>query len=75
MRRRALPESAYDFYTHDGRDGELGPTRDTFEEAKRDQKSIREKLAVWQRCTIEVCWELCEKKILRLISKKRSNRP
>jgi hypothetical protein len=65
--RRLLPEAAYDFFTHDGRDGEMGPDRDTLVEAQADARRIRKGLVSWKRCVITLEWSMSEKKIARLL--------
>ena len=67
MKRRTLPESAYDFYARDGRDGELGKTRDTLAEAQADARAMRAPLTSYQRPAIEVCWRVNERKVMRML--------
>ena len=67
MKRRILPEAAYDFWAEDGRDGEARPVRDTLAEAKKDAKAWRAGMKDWQRCVITVEWEVNEKKVLALL--------
>lgn len=72
MRRRLderlLPESAYDFFTHDGRDGEIGAMRDTLAEARTDARKLRAALPSYKRPAIEVCWHVNERKVLLLLA-------
>lgn len=65
---RILPEAAYDFWARDGRDGEVGWTRDTLAAAKADVKDWRAKLKSWQRPCIELVWSVNERKVLRLLA-------
>lgn len=69
MRRRILPEAAYDFWAEDGRDGEQGASRDTMAEARVDAKAWRATLSSWQRCVITVEWKVNERKVLALLTK------
>lgn len=70
-RRRLLPETAYDFWAHDCRDGEIGPRRDTLAQAREDARVMRRvartSVNVFFACQIWVEWEVNEKKVLRLL--------
>lgn len=67
MRRRILPEAAYDFWAEDSRDGERLPIRDTLSEARKDAAERRASLEFWRRCVISVEREVNERKVLRLL--------
>ena len=70
--RRILPEAAYDFWAHDGRDGERGAMRDTAAEARADVKRIRATLDHWKRAAIQLQWAVNERKVLRLLATKEA---
>ncbi len=69
MRRRKLPEAAYDFWAQDSRDHEKGPVRGTLLDAYNDVKEWRLMLVPWSRCVITIQWEVNEAKVLRLLKK------
>ncbi len=71
-KKRILPEAAYDFWAHDGRDGEEGPRRDTLAEARADARAMRKvarsKPHVFFSHQIWVAWAVNERKVLRLLA-------
>lgn len=66
--RRTLPESCYDFFVEDGRDGQQWGPFDTLEEAKEEAKRQRKSLDPWARACIELAHELSEPKIKRALA-------
>ena len=73
MKRRILPEEAYDFWAYDNRDGEEGPKRNTMLEARGDAENMRDRCCQsWNRCVIEVCWAVNERKVLKIIERYRA---
>lgn len=66
-RKRSLPESAYDFWVRDGRDGEVTPRRDTLAEARSDLAIVRHGEDSWSRCCWEIKWEVNERKVKRML--------
>lgn len=72
--RRLLPESCYDFWAHDGRDGEVGPIRATLKAARKDARDMRREARrrphVFFAVQIWVEWEVNERKVLWLLSRR-----
>lgn len=74
-RLRLLPESAYDFWALDGRDGEKGPVRATLKAARKDARDMRRAARarphIFFACQIWVEWAVNEAKVLRLLARVR----
>jgi hypothetical protein len=76
--KRLLPQSAYDFWAIDHRDGEEGPRRATLAAARKDARAMR-KIArrspnLFFGFLIQVEWEMNEAKVLRLLRLARNRR-
>lgn len=71
MRRRLLPEAAYDFFARDSYDNERGPIRDTLAEAQDDVRMMRSRIDSWNRSRIQCVSRLNERKIAKLLKGKR----
>ncbi len=67
MKKRTLPEAAYDFFTEDGYDGEETGPFDTLAEAKQECRCLRAALPSYERPRIQVTWRLSEAKIRRML--------
>lgn len=67
MKHRLLPGAAYDFFVRDNRDGEESKYFDTLAEARAVAQVWKRRLAREDRCVIQVCWYLNERKILALL--------
>jgi hypothetical protein len=61
--KHKLPESIYDFYAKDSRDGEARGPFHTRARARKAAQEWRHTLNSWQRCCISVYHELSERKI------------
>jgi hypothetical protein len=64
---RILPESCYDFWAEDSRDGEKGSVRGTEAQARLDVSIWRNRLQEWQRCCISLRRRVNERKVLALL--------
>lgn len=62
MSRRKLPEEFYDFFVHDGRDGEEWGPFDTLARARVEARARRKPLESYTRCVITIRWSLSEEK-------------
>ena len=75
MRKRKLPEAAYDFWWEDVRDDERSKNFDTAAAALADAKRRRRKPDVQFACQIEVHWRVNETKVLALLRARWGRHP
>ena len=71
---RVLPDSCYDFFVVDDRDGEMFGPFDAIDAARKKAKAALDQLPSWQRCVIVVEWKVNERKVLAALARRRRQR-